>query len=147
MILLLQKGIYIFHPLLNTRNEISTAIEDSIIAYSFLLVSSILSFFCQNWTRIQTSRNIHSLIKSAKISAFCVNFQEKICALFMKSDGSTAHFKNERPWENSDFLISQTHTQNKHNEVKAFITCISKSSDRSVVLHKWFHTIVSLCES
>ena len=46
--LLLQKGIYIFHPLLNTRNEISTAIEDSIIAYSFLLVSSILSFFCQN---------------------------------------------------------------------------------------------------
>ena len=60
--LLLQKGIYIFHPLLNTRNEISTAIEDSIIAYSFLLVSSILSFFCQNWTRIQTSRNICTYI-------------------------------------------------------------------------------------
>ena len=45
MILLLQKGIYIFHPLLNTRNEISTAIEDSIVAYSFLLVPFVLSFF------------------------------------------------------------------------------------------------------
>ena len=43
--LLLQKVIHIFHPLLNTRNEISTAIEDSIIAYSFLLVPFILSFF------------------------------------------------------------------------------------------------------
>ena len=45
MMLLLQKGIYIFHPLLNTRNEISTAIEDSIVAYSFLLVPFVLSFF------------------------------------------------------------------------------------------------------
>ena len=92
----------------------------------FLIGSFPFKFFLQNWTRIQTSKNIHSLIKSAKILAFCVNFQEKICALFMKSDGSTAHFKNERPWENSDFLISQTHTQSKHNGVKAFITCVSK---------------------
>ena len=30
------------------------------------------------------------------------------------------------PWENSDFLISQSHTQSKHNEVKTFITRISK---------------------
>ena len=45
MILLLQKEIYKFYPLLNTRNEISTAIEDSIVAYSFLLVPFFLSFF------------------------------------------------------------------------------------------------------
>ena len=43
--MLLQKGICIFYPLLNTRNEISTAIEDSNVAYSFLLVPFLLSFF------------------------------------------------------------------------------------------------------
>ena len=47
VILLLQKGIYIFYPLLNTRNEISTAIEDSNVAYSFLLVLFLLSFFSE----------------------------------------------------------------------------------------------------
>ena len=63
----------------------------------------------------------------------------------MKSDGSTAHFKNERPWENSDFLISQSHTQSKHNEVKAFITCISKNFVRLICGMYFINDFIPLC--
>ena len=60
----------------------------------------------------------------------------------MKSDGSTAHFKNERLWENSDFLISQSYTKSKHNEVKAFITCISK---KFVRIWYFINDFIPLC--